>query len=126
VRGEAQAAEQEQQKQQNDQGDHRVPFRGFGPHCSRSPRDVSAVIRQMEQGASQILDAGPRERTARSPTILSMQSTSPIRRYVLLRHRGHDASASRWSMERVAPSSRGVAGRAPMSAQSVKPAAERG
>lgn len=73
----------------------------------------------------QILDAGPRERAARSPTILSMQSTSPIRRYVLLRHRGHDASASRWSMERIAPAPRGAA-RGPMVEQPGKPAAERG
>jgi hypothetical protein len=79
----------------------------------------------MEQPSREILDAGPRERTARSPTILSMQSTSPIRRYVLLRHRGHDASASRWSMERIAPASRGAA-RAPIAEQAVKPAAERG
>jgi hypothetical protein len=37
--------------------------------------------------------------------MLSMQTTSPIRRYVLLRHRG-DAAASRWSMERIAPAPR--------------------
>jgi hypothetical protein len=79
----------------------------------------------MEQRSPQILDAGPRERPGRSSTILSMQSTSPIRRYVLLRQRGHDASASRWSMERVAPASRGAAS-APLAAQSVKPAAARG
>lgn len=78
----------------------------------------------MEQRSRQILDAGPRELPRRSPTILSMQSTSPIRRYVLLRHRGHDASAARWSMERVAPAA-GVAAVAPMAAQSVKPAATR-
>lgn len=36
--------------------------------------------------------------------MLSMQSTSPIRRYVIVRHRDHGSSASRWSMERVAPS----------------------
>jgi len=39
--------------------------------------------------------------------MLSMQSTSPIRRYVLLRQAGHDATASRWSMERIAPAPRG-------------------
>jgi hypothetical protein len=33
-----------------------------------------------------------------------MQSTSPIRRYVIVRHRDHGASSSGWSMERVAPS----------------------
>jgi len=79
----------------------------------------------MEQGSPQILSARPRELPARSPIILSMQSTSPIRRYVLLRQRGHDASASRWSMERVAPASRG-AGRAQIAAQPVRSAAERG
>jgi hypothetical protein len=57
--------------------------------------------------------------------MLSMQSTSPIRRYVLLRHRGHDATASRWSMERIAPAPRGAA-RAPMADQPTKPAADRG
>jgi hypothetical protein len=62
---------------------------------------------------------------ARSRTILSMQSTPPIRRYVLLRQRGHDASTSRWSMERIAPAPRGAA-RDAIAAQPVKPAAERG
>jgi len=79
----------------------------------------------MEQRFLQILDAGPRERAPRSPNILSMQSTSPIRRYVLLRQRDHGASAARWSMERVAPASRG-AGHAPLTAQPAKSAAERG
>jgi hypothetical protein len=54
-----------------------------------------------------------------------MQTTSPIRRYVLLRHRGHEATASRWSMERIAPTPRGVA-HPPMAEQPVKPVAERG
>jgi len=70
----------------------------------------------MEQRFPEILDAGPRERPAGSPTILSMQSTPPIRRYVLLRQRGHAASAPRWSMERIAPSPRGAA-RAAIAAQ---------
>lgn len=78
----------------------------------------------MEQRSAQILDAGPREPAARSPTILSMQSTSPIRRYVLLRQRGLDAGASRWSMEQVAPASRGAA-RAQLAAKPAKPAAAR-
>jgi hypothetical protein len=78
----------------------------------------------MEQRPAQILDAGPREDRGGSPTISSMQSTSPIRRYVLLRHRGHGASAARWSMERVAPAPRG-AGRAPAAAQSAKAAGAR-
>jgi hypothetical protein len=79
----------------------------------------------MEQRSQEILDAGPRELPPRSPTILSMQSTSPIRRYVLLRHRGHDATASRWSMERIAPAPRGATG-APIAEQPAKSAAERG
>ncbi len=79
----------------------------------------------MEQRSPEILDAGPREDPAGSPTMLSMQTTSPIRRYVLLRQRGHDANASRWSMERVAPASRGAV-RAPLAAQPVRSAAERG
>jgi hypothetical protein len=54
-----------------------------------------------------------------------MQSTSPIRRYVLLRHRGHEATASRWSMERIAPAPRSAVG-APMTDQPTKPAADRG
>jgi hypothetical protein len=44
---------------------------------------------------------------------------------VLLRHRGHDASAARWSMERVAPAAGGGAV-VPIAAHCVKPAAERG
>jgi hypothetical protein len=68
------------------------------------------VLRHMEHGVSGILDAGPRELPPRSRTMLSMQSPSPIRRYVLLRHRGHDASASRWSLERIAPAQRGMRG----------------
>ncbi|WP_160165519.1 hypothetical protein [Conexibacter woesei] len=35
-----------------------------------------------------------------------MQTTSPIRRYVIVRRRDHHATASRWSMERVAPTQR--------------------
>ncbi|HMJ01738.1 MAG TPA: hypothetical protein VK506_02285 [Conexibacter sp.] len=69
----------------------------------------------MEQARCEILDAGPRELLARSPIMLTMQSTSPIRRYVLLRQRGHDATASRWSMERIAPAPR-AGGRAPAGA----------
>jgi hypothetical protein len=90
-----------------------------------SAHTMRRTIRQMEHNSPQIRSARPREVPARSPTILSMQSTSPIRRYVLLRHRGHDASATRWSMERIAPSPRGAA-RAPMIAQPSKAAAERG
>jgi len=78
----------------------------------------------MEQRCGEILDARPRERTAGSRTMLSMQSTPPIRRYVLLRHQGHDASSPRWSMERIAPAPRGR-GRAPLAAHPTKPA-ERG
>lgn len=53
-----------------------------------------------------------------------MPSTSPIRRYVLLRHRGHDVGASRWSLERIAPAPRGPA-RAPLAGQPAKRDAER-
>jgi hypothetical protein len=56
--------------------------------------------------------------------MLSMQSTSPIRRYVLLRHRERDAAASRWSMERIAPAQRG-AGRAPGETRRTKSAVAR-
>jgi len=95
------------------------------PHLSRRRERACAALVQMEQRPAQILDAGPRQARPRSPTISSMQSTSPIRRYVLLRQRGHDASAARWSMERIAPASRGVAG-APTAAQPARPAAARG
>jgi hypothetical protein len=54
-----------------------------------------------------------------------MQSTSPIRRYVLLRHRGQEAGASRWSMERIAPAPCGAA-RVPAAEQHAKPATDRG
>jgi len=54
-----------------------------------------------------------------------MHTTSPIRRYVLLRHRGLEATASRWSMERIAPAPRAAA-RAPIADQPAKPAADRG
>lgn len=70
-----------------------------------------------------ILDAGPREDRRPSPTMLSM-STSPIRRYVLLRHGGQETSASRWSMERIAPAP-GGAGRLPSDDQPTKSADER-
>jgi hypothetical protein len=36
----------------------------------------------------------------------AMQKTTPIRRYVLLRHRVHGSPARRWSMERIAPTPR--------------------
>jgi len=52
-----------------------------------------------------------------------MQSTSPIRRYVLLRHRGHSATPSRWSMERVAPAPRDTV-RATVDALRPKPASQ--
>lgn len=55
--------------------------------------------------------------------MLSMQSTSPIRRYVLLRHRGQGTAESRWSMERIAPAPRG-AGHALTDARPAKPAAD--
>jgi len=79
----------------------------------------------MEQRPRQILDAGPREAGRRSPIIPCMQSTSPIRRYVLLRQRGHNATGSRWSMERIAPAPGGP-GHSAAAAQPAKPADERG
>ncbi len=79
----------------------------------------------MAKAGVEILDAGPREPVAPSPIILTMQSTSPIRRYVLLRQRGHDATASRWSMERIAPAPR-AGGRAPVVGASAKVAGARG
>ena len=57
--------------------------------------------------------------------MLSMHTTSPLRRYVLLRQRGDDAPASRWSMERIASTPRDADG-APMTERPVKRAAERG
>lgn len=75
----------------------------------------------MEHRPGEILAAGPREAGPRSPTILSMQSTSPIRRYVLLRQRDHGVSASRWSMERI-----GSAPRAGVLAPAAPPAKSAG
>jgi hypothetical protein len=60
----------------------------------------------MAQPAARTLDAGPRHPRRRSRTILRMQNASPIRRYVLLRHRELDASTPRWSMERIGPTPR--------------------
>jgi hypothetical protein len=77
----------------------------------------------MENRATPILDAWPREPRSPSLTILSMQKTSPIRRYVVLR-RGHDGSASRWSMERIAPAAGGAAS-APSAEQPAKRARDR-
>ena len=57
----------------------------------------------MAKPGVEILDAGPTKVSPRWPIMLTMQSTSPIRRYVLLRQPGHAPTASRWSMERVAP-----------------------
>jgi len=66
------------------------------------------------------LDDGPRELTPSERIMLSMQTTSPIRRYVIVRHRDHGSSASRWSMERVAPSAR-EATAVPAAAQRPRP-----
>jgi hypothetical protein len=55
----------------------------------------------------------------------AMHSPSPIRRYVLLRHRDAGATAPRWSMERIAPAPRGT-GRPGPAEQPVKRAPERG
>lgn len=56
--------------------------------------------------------------------MLSMKSTSPIRRYVIVRHRDHGTSDSRWSMERLAPSTREPAA-APVAAPQPLPQAAR-
>lgn len=77
----------------------------------------------MEHARREILSRGPREHLTRSPTMLSMQTTSPIRRYVLLRHQGHVATAARWSMERIAPAPR--AGGSTPAASSAKAAGAR-
>jgi hypothetical protein len=78
----------------------------------------------MEHAVPETLDAGPRERCPRSPTILAMQSTSPIRRYVLLRQRDHDAAPSRWSMERIGSAPRAGA-HVPAAAPAAKPSRSR-
>ena len=80
--------------------------RTFAPHFPAGSSRHAPRSATWSSDRRQILDAGPRELPRRWTTILSMQSTSPIRRYVLLRHREHDAAASRWSMERIAPASR--------------------
>jgi hypothetical protein len=77
----------------------------------------------MAKPGVEILDAGPREPARRSLIMLAMQTTSPIRRYVLLRQPGHGA-ASRWSMERIAPAPRGARG--PAAASPAKAAGTRG
>jgi hypothetical protein len=105
-----------------------VPFRVRKRSCRLAPFPQRGF--RMRRSArwstrpSRILDAGPRERAARSPTMLSMQTTSPIRRYVLLRQRSHDATMSRWSMERIAPAPR-AAGRGRATASPAKVAGER-
>jgi hypothetical protein len=60
----------------------------------------------MEHPARQILYARPRHPRRGSSIIVGMQSTSPIRRYLLLRHRGQDAAAPGWSVVRLAPAAR--------------------
>jgi hypothetical protein len=57
--------------------------------------------------------------------MLFMQTTSPIRRYVIVRHRDHGTTASRWSMERVAPAPRDTSA-APMAAPRPQPQGARG
>jgi hypothetical protein len=53
-----------------------------------------------------------------------MQTTSSIRRYVLLRHRGHGPAGSRWSIEQVALAPRDAA-HVVADAQRAKPASSR-
>lgn len=52
--------------------------------------------------------------------MLSMQTTSPIRRYVILRRRDHGTAATRWSMEKLASEPRAAA---PSPAAQAAPAA---
>ncbi|MDO8210899.1 hypothetical protein [Conexibacter sp. CPCC 206217] len=56
--------------------------------------------------------------------MLSMQTTSPIRRYVIVRHRDHGTASSRWSMERVASAQRETPA-APVTAPQPQPQAAR-
>lgn len=65
-----------------------------------------AAVVQMEQPARRTFAAGPRYSGRLAPIISSMQKITPIRRYVLLRHRDHGVPASRWSMERIAATPR--------------------
>jgi hypothetical protein len=78
----------------------------------------------MEQHAGPSFDAGPREIGPPRPIILSMHTTSPIRRYVLLRHGSRDVTSSRWSMERIAPAPH-AGTHAPDAAPRSKPASPR-
>jgi hypothetical protein len=78
----------------------------------------------MEQRPAPSFDAGPSETGPGRPIILSMHTTSPIRRYVLLRHGSRDMTSPRWSMERIAPAPRAGA-QAPDAAQRSKPASRR-
>lgn len=70
------------------------------------------------------LDGGPTEIRPPGPIISSMQTTSPIRRYVIVRHRDHGTTTSGWSMERVAPSQPGGPS-APVAAPRPAPQGER-
>ena len=55
------------------------------------------------------LAAGPSASDVRSPIISSMQKTTPIRRYVLLRQAADGVPAGRWSMERIGGAQRSAA-----------------
>jgi hypothetical protein len=60
----------------------------------------------MEQARDRTFDDGPRSARRRAPIMLSMHNASPIRRYVLLRHRDGAVTTPRWSMERIASAPR--------------------
>jgi len=63
-------------------------------------------MRQMEQPRPRTCAAGPRRRRRPASIISTMKTTTPIRRYVLLRHRDRSAPASRWSLERIGAEAR--------------------
>jgi hypothetical protein len=58
-------------------------------------------------GGGEIFAPRPTIRAPSAPIILTMQqTTSPVRRYVILRRRDHGSAATRWSMEKLAPQPR--------------------
>jgi len=80
----------------------------------------------MEHPRHQILDARPRRCWRGSPIIVAMQSTSPIRRYLLLRHREQGAAAPGWSMVRLAPATCGPRAAPAVVGQEAKRISDRG
>jgi hypothetical protein len=74
----------------------------------------------MANGGRGSLDDRPTEVRDPQAIMLPMQTSSPIRRYVIVRHRDHGTTASRWSMERVAPTQRDASA-APVAAPRPRP-----